>query len=192
MQPERRRRRPVVAVVALLAGLAAVLAWRVASSREHLPYRAGATPQLAHVTKNNTYSLAVPGGVQSMLRAGIPSRTDNGNTVLALQCTYSLGGGEASLDVTAESTSTKAEDTVAQFIAPATGQVRITCSGWGPMFVPDSDDRSYDWAGFAVLAATILLTVGAALGLSELRRMRQRPQLRVASVPAASEHDQVE
>jgi hypothetical protein len=194
MQPQRRRR-PVVAVVALLAGLVALVLWRVASNGEHLPYRDGATPQPTHVTKDNTYSLAVPGGVPAMLRAGVLTRSVNGNEVLALQCTYALVGGPAKtpLDLTAESTSTKAENQIAQFVAPVTGRVNIACAGWGQVFVPDSDNRPYDWAGFAVLAATILLTIAAALGLSELRRAHERPpRPRAESVVPASEHDQVE
>lgn len=198
MQPERRRRsrRTVVAAVTLLAGLVALLMWHLVSSGDHLPYRDGATPRPAQLTKENTYSLAVPGGVRAMLRAGVPTRSENGTDVISLECTYARSGsaGQSRLDVTPESTSTKAENTVGQFVAPVTGQVRIACSGWGAMFVPDSDDRPYDWAGFAVLAATVLLTVGSALGLSELRRGRERPRPRpgVGSLAAAGEHDQVE
>jgi hypothetical protein len=42
------------------------------------------------------------------------------------------------------------------------------------MFVPDSDDRPTDWAGVALLLAIVTLTVGAALGLTELRLAVQR------------------
>lgn len=199
MQPQRRRRsrRTVVAVVALLAGVAAMLVWRVTSAGEHLPYRGGAAaPSTVRVTQGLTYSLAVPGGVPAMLRAGVSIRSDNGADVLALQCWYAGGdGAQRPLDVTAESTATKAENTVARFVAPVSGTIRVGCSHWGPMFVPDSDDRPFDWAGLMVLLATVLLTVGAALGLSELRRAAERPRTAaraLESVGAAGEQDEVE
>ena len=48
--------------------------------------------------------------------------------------------------------------------------MRVYCAGWGAMFIPDSNDRPYDWAGLSLLLATILLTVGAALALSNSGR----------------------
>ena len=130
------------------------------------------------MTKDVTYSLAVPGGVHAMLAQGVPSRLTTGQEVLALQCTWSSTGADGTsglaLDVTAESTTTKAEDTVGQFVAPISGRIHVDCAGWGAMFVPDSKDRPYDWAGLALLVAVIALTVGAALGLSELRLAKER------------------
>jgi hypothetical protein len=76
--------------------------------------------------------------------------------------------------VSAESTSTKALNTVGHFTAPTTGNIHIDCDDWGAMFVPDSDDRSADRSGWALLLAMITLTVGAGLGLSELRLARER------------------
>jgi hypothetical protein len=176
MQPARRGRpiRVVVAVVGLLVGFAALGVWRVASGSQDLPFDNGAAPPASvQVTKSVTYSLAVPGGAQAMLAHGVPGRSTAGQQVLALQCTWSSAGANGTsglaLDVTAESTSTKAENTVGHFVAPVTGRIHVDCSGWGAMFVPDSDDRPYDWSGLALVVAVVALTVGAALGLSELR-----------------------
>jgi hypothetical protein len=157
-----------------LIGLAALGLWRVTSGSQNLPFDDGAVPPSSvQVTKNVTYSLAVPGGVQAMMAHGVPARSTAGQQVLALQCTWSStdanGTSGLTLDVTAESTSTKAENTVGHFVAPITGRIHVDCAGWGAVFVPDSDDRPYDWSGLALLVAVVALTVGAALGLSELR-----------------------
>jgi hypothetical protein len=181
MKPARRGGpiRVVVAVAALLIGLAALGIWRIAGGSQNLPFDDGAAPpQSVAVTKNVTYSLAVPGGIHAMTAHGVPTRLTTGQEVLALQCTWSSTGVNGTsglpLDVTAEPTSTKAEDTVGHFVAPITGRIHVDCAGWGAMFVPDSRDRAHDWAGLGLLVAVIALTIGAALGLSELRLAMQR------------------
>jgi hypothetical protein len=196
MQPARRGgpTRAVAAVVALLIGLALVGVWRVASGSQNLPYDSGATPASSvELTRGHTYSLAVPGGVGAMLAHGVPTRVVDGQDVLNLQCTWtptSSAAGSQPLQVSAEPTGTKAENTVGRFVAPTSGQVRVYCDGWGAMFVPDSDDRPYDWAGLSLLLATILLTIGAGLALSELRAVLGRP--RPMSAEPLSEDEQVE
>jgi hypothetical protein len=198
MQPARRGvpTRAIVAVVALLLGLALVGAWRVISGSQDLPFDNGATPPSSvHVTADKTYSLAVPGGVAAMLARGVPTRVLNSQTVINLQCAWSTAGAaqvgnDQPLPVSPEAVGTKAETTVAHFVAPRTGQVRVFCSGWGAMFVPDSDDRAHDWAGLALLLATILLTVGAAFALVELRAVFSRP--RELSDEPMREDEQVE
>jgi hypothetical protein len=163
--------RVVVATALLLVGLASFGLWRVLSGNEDLPFAAGATaPTSVHVTRDNDYMLAVPGGVKAMLARGVPSADANGTQTLSLDCTWSLrSGDQESLTVSPESTSTKATNTVGRFTAPVTGNVRINCSRWGAMFVPDADNRSSDTSGWTLLVAIITLTVGAGLGLSELR-----------------------
>lgn len=196
MQPARRGAptRAAAAVVALLLGLGLVGAWKLLDGSQNLPFDSGATPPSAvQLTRGHTYSIAVPGGVGAMLAHGVPTRVVNGQTVMNLQCTWTRAGQAASgqpLTVAAESTDTKAENTVARFVSPVSGRVRVYCAGWGAVFVPDSGDRPYDWAGLALLLATILLTVGAALALSELRTAFARP--RAGSAEPVSEHEQVE
>ncbi len=185
-----------MAVVALLLGLALIGAWRVIGGSQDLPFDNGATPpSSAHVTAGKTYSLAVPGGVPAMLARGVPTRVLDSQTVINLQCTWSTAGAtqafnDQPLSVSPEAVGTKAETTVAHFVAPHTGQLRVFCSGWGAMFVPDSDDRTHDWAGLALLLATILLTIGAAFALAELRAVFSRP--RDWSDESVREHEQVE
>ena len=196
MQPARRGGpvRVVVAVAALLIGLAGLGVWRVASGSQNLPFDDGAAPPTSvTVRKDVTYSLAVPGGVNAMVARGVPVRSTAGQEVPALQCTWSSTGPNGSsglaLDVTAESTTTKAENTVAHFVAPITGRIHVDCAGWGAMFVPDSDDRSNDFAGLALLVAVIALTLGAAVGLGELRRATERARQRRAETDDADDID---
>jgi len=166
--PRGGLRRGVAGVVLLLIGLAALGGWRLFSGAESQPFANGATPPATvHVTQNRTYSLAVPGGLPAMERAGVPTTPSNAGDQLSLECAWSIGGTAAqSLTVTPEHVGTKAETTVAHFIAPATGDMRITCAHWGAMYVPDSDDRSGDPSGWMLVLATITLTLGGALALS--------------------------
>jgi hypothetical protein len=181
MQPARRGgpTRAVAAVVLLLLGLAAFGGWRIASGAQELPFdKSAAPPSSVQVTKGNTYSLAVPGGVRAMIAHHVPVRYTNGQNVIVLQCTSSStsanGTSGLPLTVTPESSTTKAENTVGHFVAPDTGRIHVDCAGWGAMFVPDSNDRAYDWAGLALLIAVITLTIGAALALTEVRLAWER------------------
>jgi hypothetical protein len=178
MQPQRRGRaiRASLAAALLLVGLASLGLWRVLSSNEALPYDDAATPpSTAQVSNGETYSLAVPGGVAAMEARGVPVSAANGAQVIALQCTYTAPGyNGVALTVSPELTTTKAENTVGHFIAPVSGRIRVDCSGWGTMFVPDSDDRTTDWAGFTIVVAVLTLTIGAGLGLAEMRQAMSR------------------
>jgi hypothetical protein len=100
---------------------------------------------------------------------GVPLRADG--TALVLECRYTTPGqpGTAPLTVTPEGPGTKYETTVGTFVAPLTGRIHVDCSSWGAMFVPNSDDHSTDFSGWALLASVILLTIGAALAMGEIR-----------------------
>jgi hypothetical protein len=183
--------RVAIATVLILVGLATFGLWRVLSGSEDLPFAQGAAPPAsAHVTRDKSYSLAVPGGVKAMLAHGVPAGTVNGGQSISLQCTWSMGTStdDQALTVSPESTSTKAENTVGHFDAPVTGRIHVNCDGWGAMFIPDADDRPADASGWALLVAMITLTIGAGLGLSELRMTWQRAQVSRAS----RDEDQVE
>ncbi len=200
MQPARRGgpTRAVAAVVALLLGLAMLGLWRVVSSNQNLPFDKGATPPSSvQVTKGRSYTLAVPGGVPALIAHGMPTRSTGDQQVVSLECTWSTPSagsgpvtGRSPLTVQPETVGTKAENDVGRFFAPITGRISVDCAGWGPMFVPNSDDRPHDWAGAALLLATILLTVGGALALSELRVAIDRA--RVPSAVAVGGDDQIE
>ena len=179
-----------VAAVLLLVGLASWGLWRVFSGSEELPFAQSATPpSSAHVTKNKTYSLAVPGGVRAMLAHGVPLANSNGGQNLALHCSWSPGAGETrTLALSPESSETKAENTIAHFDAPITGNLHVDCDSWGAVFIPDADNRPSDTSGWALVLATITLTVGAGLGLSALRTTWERAQ----QSPAPDEYDEIE
>ena len=178
----------MIAAALLIVGLGCLVLWRVLSGSSNLPYRSDASPSpTAQVTENRTYSLAVPGGVAVLRAHGVPLVAGQDGQMLNLQCTYTYGGSApVALPVNAEGTQTKAENTVAHFIAPRTGRIHVDCDGWGAMFIPDSDDRSADTAGWALVIATIALTVGAAMALSQWRLSLLRRSA------AASEDDEVE
>lgn len=159
----------------LLAGLLCLALWRVLSGTENLAFTHGAaTPPLAQVTRGDTYSLAVPGGARAMIAHGVYGQP--GGT-LSLSCDWSLGGSPPeSLELTPENTDTKAETTVARFVAPVTGDIRVTCANWGPVFVPDADNVAADTSGWFLVAAVITLTAGVGFALSAARELSSRPR----------------
>lgn len=165
-----------IAAALILIGLGSWGLWRVLSGSEDLPFADDASPPASsHVTKDQTYSLAVPGGVQALLARGIPpANGGNGNTI-GLQCNWSPSAGETrSLEIDPESTSSKATNTIAHFASPITGRLHVDCDGWGAVFIPDADDRPSDTAGWALVIAILSLTIGAGLGLSAMRATWER------------------
>lgn len=181
--------RVVLAVALLLLGFAALGLWRVLSGSEDLPFAKGATPpSTVTVTSNHEYSLAVPGGVSAMRDHGVPLRADG--SALILECRYTTPGqpGTTPLTVTPEGPGTKFETTVGTFLAPVSGRIHVTCSGWGAVFVPDSNDRSTDFSGWALLASIFFLTIGAALAMTEVRAV----MLRSARLRAMRSQDEIE
>lgn len=182
--------RTVAALVLLLLGLACLGLWRVLVGTESLPYSSDANPPSnVRVTSGRTYSLAVPGGARTLLAHGFPTVSNATGSTLGLQCTWSsptLGSG--ALTVSPENTQTKAENTVGEFVAPVSGLLHVDCTGWGTMFVPDSDNRPTDWSGLALLLSVITLTAGGALGLSQLRLAWERTR----SPWATGEDDEIQ
>lgn len=182
--------RVAVAAALLLIGLASWGLWRVLSGTEDLPFAQSASPPTsAHVTKDKTYSLAVPGGVRAMLARGVPLANSNSGQTLALHCSWSPGAGETrTLALSPENSETKAENTIAHFDAPLTGDLHVDCDGWGAVFIPDADNRPSDSSGWALVLAIITLTVGAGLGLSALRTTWERARVS----PTSDEYDEIE
>jgi hypothetical protein len=158
--------RTVLAAVLLLVGIVALAGGNLLRSHESLPYSSDAPPpQAAQVTRDQTYSLAVPGGVKALVGRG--ADTQSGDSQVALLCTWTLGSSTPQpLALTAEDVDTKATNTIARFVAPVSGGIRVACSGWGPVYIPDADNRATDWSGVLVLLSCVTLTLGMALGLS--------------------------
>ena len=163
-------RRGTIAVGLLLIGLLSLGMWRVVSGSEHLVFAEGAkVPASSKVTAGHTYSLAVPGGVSAMVAHGVPEVTGQSGTTLGLVCTWSVdGSANQALTLSVESLDTKATNNVASFVAPVTGDFSVSCTGWGPVFIPDANGGSSDPSGLFLVLSMITLTLGASLGLSSL------------------------
>jgi len=157
-----RAARAALAVVLLGAGVIFGVFYRIADGRENHSYNRGATPHFpVHVTLGKQYELSTPGGGSALVRQGL--------LVSTIRCTWSGNGTQSDLGIT----SLAGQRTVhafATFVGPTTGAVTIRCEGVPSLFVDDADDARADPAGLFVLLATIALTAGAALGLSELYR----------------------
>ncbi len=165
------RARLAGAVVAVLLAAVCLGVWRVLAGVQQLPYSDSATPpSAARVTEGSTYSLAVPGGVRAMTARGVPVTAGASGDVLDPSCTWVVGNSDVqALTVDAESLATKAVNTFAHFQAPVSGQLHITCSHWGTVFVPDSDDRRSDVSLWYLVLAAVFLSVGLPLGLASAR-----------------------
>ena len=166
----RPSRRGTIAVGLVLIGFVCLGLWRVVGGSEHEAYAPGATPpESSKVTAGRSYSLAVPGGVQALRAHGIPEVSGQNGSTLGLTCEWSVdGSAHQSLTVNVESLDTKAITKVASFVAPVTGDLSVTCDGWGRMFIPDANGGAGDPSGFFLLLSIITLTLGASLGLSAL------------------------
>lgn len=178
--PRARAATASAAVGLVVGGLLLAALYRIVSASEHHAYSANPVPtNSAHVTLDKTYLLSTPGGVTRLTKHGVDANTP--------QCEWSVGGsGSQALTVSAAGGSTKATNVVATFVAPFTGDVHVDCLGWGPMFIDDADDSTADTAGWLLLLATTVLTVGVALGLAALRSAG------LASSRAAREDDEIE
>jgi hypothetical protein len=164
----------------IIAGLLLGVASRILSGTEHHAFAAGAlAPVNAHVMTGRTYTLSTPGGVTALQARGVD--------VSQAKCEWS-GAGSASqaLVVAAAGSATKANNVVATFLAPITGDLHVACLGWGPMFLDDADDSSGDVAGWLLLLATLALALGVALGMAALRSTR------ADSERASREDDEIE
>ena len=163
-----RSRRGALAVGLILIGLLSLGLWRVISGSEHQAFAIGATPAESYpVHEGDTYSLAVPGGVSALLKHGIPKVSGQNGDTVGLTCSWSVNGsGSQALSTTPESVDTKAVTTVASFAAPVSGNMTVTCNGWGRMFIPDAASGASDPSGWFLVLSILTLTAGASLGLS--------------------------
>jgi hypothetical protein len=163
-----RSRRGALATGLLLVGLLCLGLWRVISGSEHQAFAQGATPpESSAVTANHSYSLAVPGGVPALLKHGIPEVSGQNGTTLGLLCRWSVAGSAfQALSISVEAIGTKAETTVGHFDSPVTGNISVTCDGWGRMFIPDADTKSGDPSGYFLLLSILTLSLGGGLALS--------------------------
>lgn len=149
----------VGAVLVALGAVLWVLSRVVAGGEAHAFAPGHAPPRLVNLVANHTYRLAVHGGVGAEQRLGVPPARPS--------CTASPDGGQAvALRLTAETSSTKAVDTIASFQAPFTGPAHLRCGGLPAVYV---EGVGSDPSGWLLVLATIALTIGVALLLSGLR-----------------------
>jgi hypothetical protein len=155
------------AVAVALIALAVVFAvlYRIENSREDHSYNSGSPPPVnVKITLGQQYEVSTPGGMSRLIaQGGLPS---------ALNCNYTPVDGTQTrqLNTTALPTDTRTTHSVATFIAPVSGVVRIECRALGATYIDDADNVGSDPAGLFLLLCTIALTLGAALGLSVLYR----------------------
>jgi hypothetical protein len=183
--PSADVRRATVAALLIAAGIVLCGLYRVLSGTEHHAFSADALPpKSVHVTAGTTYHLAVHGGVDALIKRGA--------VLSAPQCDWSVGDNAPdALTVSAYDANTKATDAVGTFIAPFTGNLRITCAGWGPIFVDDADNSSSDVAGWMLFFGVIALTLGGALAVAAWRASSEA-RAAAWSDGAAGEGDQIE
>jgi hypothetical protein len=152
-----------IGVALVILGLGAWALSRLIAGNESHSYARGEPPYSVQVTARQHYAIAVRGGVRTELQAGLEPT--------ALTCSASSPRlGSISLAVQAEKADTKAINQIGTFVAPISAALHVDCAGLGTVFVDDAADASTDWAGVAVLLATVLLGLGAPLGLSAVRR----------------------
>lgn len=151
-------------LVLLFAGLVFWGISRYIAGGEVHSFSPGAVaPTYVHVTAGRTYSVAVPGGVQTLMSQGRP--------IKSVQCTVNQQSqAPAPLPLTLESDTTKATDRIATFVAPSTALIHVDCPGLNQVFVDNADGQAHDSSGLWLVLASIALTVGLPLTLSVLRR----------------------
>jgi hypothetical protein len=167
------RRRGILAVVVLLAGALCGGLYRVSDGAEKHSYNAGAVPpETVRLTVGHRYEISVPGGRKALQKRGI--------VTTSAQCSVTPDGGvEVPLAVTVLSNDVRPTNALANFVSPISGRVHLDCGSWGAVFVDDSDDSGWDYAGLWLVLAAIFLTAGVALGLSALytRTARQDEEI---------------
>jgi hypothetical protein len=156
-------RKAFAGVVLLVLGLGLLAVYRLTISSARHSYAPGAiAPTYVTVTAAETYSIAIPNGVQAERDLGLNPR--------ALRCTINIPGQQPiQLKITPEPAGTKAINQIATFVAPVSGQVHIDCAGASPVFVDNADDAAPDRSGLFLVLATIMLAIGGPLTLSAWR-----------------------
>jgi hypothetical protein len=154
-----------------LVVIVGLLCWalyvRGANSEHHSYAHGGNPPTYVQLEAGSTYGIAIHGGVKREAELGLAPGT--------LQCTAARRGeAPGPLEVTAESADTKATDRIGSFVSGISGEVRVQCSGIGPVYVDNAVDAAYDWSGIWLILASVLLAIGLPLTLSGLRQAGRR------------------
>jgi hypothetical protein len=173
-----------VAVVLIALAVVFAVLYRIENASENHSYNSGGAPPVdVKITLGKQYEISAPGGMSRLIaHGGLPS---------ALNCNYTPVDGTQTrqLDTTALPTDTRTTHAVATFTGPVSGLVRIECRALGATYIDDADNAGGDPAGLFLLLCTVLLTLGAALGMSVLYRRgfpRLAGRFRAPSPPSGS------
>ena len=154
--------RNALAVLLLASGVLFGVFYRFADNAENHSYNAGAQPHFpVHVTLGKQYELSTPGGSDALLKREV--------IVSGIQCTFGQDGSSSTLGIT-PLTDSRTVHAFATFVGPLTGDISVSCNGVPLLFVDDADNVPSDPAALFVLLATICLTLGTAVALSQLYR----------------------
>lgn len=154
--------------VLVLVGVVCWVLFVVQSRSQHLSFSSAASPpQSVRVVAGHTYSIAIHGGVRRLAELGIESS--------ALHCTIAqTGQPPRALQLTAESSDSKANNQIATFVSAVSGDVQIRCTNIGAVYVDNAADASFDWSGLWLVLASLSLVIGLPLTLSLLRGTTRR------------------
>ena len=155
----------------LIAAVVFFIVYRLLDGSEHHSFNSGARPPATvHVTEGQQYEISTPGGLTALAHQGLDAA--------AISCTYSQGGGPAVNLATSTLAGSRTTHAVATFIAPVTGDIRVSCPGLRlGAFVDNSDDGAADLSGLFLLLSTIAAALAVPLGMSYLyRRSTERAQ----------------
>jgi hypothetical protein len=149
----------LLGVLLIVLGLGAWGTSRIFAGTQAAAYaRDALAPDTVGLTAGHEYTIAYPGGVEALAEMGM--------TPAGLTCDWQPATGPArDLAVSTVPVRTDLTNVLGTFVAPAGGQIRITCARLGPMFVDDADDARADVAGWLLLLATAALTAGGVLCL---------------------------
>jgi hypothetical protein len=154
----------VAGIVLVLVGLAGWALYAVEARSERRSYSHGGPPAAyVQLRAGHTYWVAIPGGVDAEITAGLEPKQ--------LSCSAALPGqGPIKLNLVAEDADSKATNQIGSFTAVITGSVRVTCAHLGTVFVDDAQDAGFDWSGLWLIVGCTGLAIGLPLTLSGLRR----------------------
>ena len=175
----RRAGRGALAVILIVLGVLFAVLYRIDNSGENHSYSAGGkAPSYVQLTAGKQYEISARGGMKALIAAG--------GSAGSLNCSYTPSDGNTTshLDTTALAADTRATHTLATFIAPVSGMVRVECRALAVTYIDDADNVSGDPAGLFLLLCTISLSVGAMFGLSSLYWRPRRPLI---AAPTAEE-----
>jgi hypothetical protein len=183
-----KRYKGPIAVALIIATVLFAGLYRVANGVEKHSYNAGAVPPTTvELTSGHNYEISVPGGRKALINRGV--------AVTPAQCSWSNSAVTGQqVPVTVLSADVRPTHALATFTSPVSGRVHIDCAGWGAVYVDDSDNSGWDYAGLFLVLTTVCLTLAVAVGLSSMYPRstwspRNRHQVETGVEPLAAQRE---